>query len=158
MHSVSVLVSSLSPYSTRDPLVIGKQRMVENVRVVIYSWHWNIERRWYSCIVYILPLSHVFPSSWRTRCWMDGVATPQAEPPCRGGRSPMWRTKTAASVGGVVFVSGRFCVVFFWSVDFWILYWFIVFCLEYKDDKIIGKLYVSRATDWWNVTGVLWLF
>ena len=31
---------------------------------------------------------------------MDGVATPQAEPPCRGGRNPMSRTKTAASVAG----------------------------------------------------------
>ena len=42
-------------------------------------------------------------ASARNRCWMDGFTTPQPEPPCRGERSPMWRAKTSASVGGVVF-------------------------------------------------------
>ena len=40
-------------------------------------------------------------NSWWTRCWMDGIATAQVEPPCRSGRSRIWRKNATAGLGAV---------------------------------------------------------
>ena len=45
---------------------------------------------------------------------------------------------------GVVFASGRFCVVLFLGVCFKILYCFLSYCLDYKKDGVIGKLLYAR--------------
>ena len=103
----------------------GSGRSLSDLRTVVNSWNWNIEHLRYSYIAYIIPSSQVFPSSWWTMCWMDGVETPQAEPPCRGGRSPKWRTKTAANAGGrCCFCVGE-VVILFLSVYFWFLNWLL---------------------------------
>ena len=46
---------------------------------------------------------YFLPSSVVGGHGVGSTASHAPRPPCHGGRSPIWRTKTAASVGGVVF-------------------------------------------------------
>ena len=108
-------------------------RTLSDLRTVVNSWNWNIEHLRYSCIMYVLPSSL---SSWWTRCWMDGVATPPRRRPhaaVDGARNGERRSRQTWE-GVVAFASGRFCVVLFLSEYFWILYCFISHRLDHKTE------------------------
>ena len=71
---------------------------------------------------------------WDRNFWVDDCT------------QPVFTTDTAYARCRVILPS---------KVDFWILCWLITCCLMYWEDRIIGKLYVLRTTDWRSHGGPL---